>query len=426
MEDISLSHLYIALALLLCMSAFFSATETGMMALNRYRLRHLAREGHRTARLVDGLLQRPDRLLGLILLGNNLVNFGAASVAAVIALRTMGELGLALAPLLLTPIVLIFGEVAPKTVAALHPERIAYPAAYLLVFIGRVLNPIVWAINQFSNAILELFGIDPERREDEPISREELRTVVMETGGMIPRRHQHMLLSILDLEEITIDDIMVPRTEIAGVDLNKSAAEIASTLYNSQHTRMPVYRGSIDNIVGILHARRLPRILKERGEVDPGHVEGILQEPYFVPLGTHLHNQLVNFQRTRQRSALVVDEYGVIQGLVTIEDILEEIVGKFTTDLQTHHQYIHPQPDGTCLIDAGVTIREINRQLHWDLPAEGPRTLNGLILEHLQTMPESGTSLRIGNYAMEVTGVTENAVRTVRVTRRPDSPDADA
>jgi Mg2+/Co2+ transporter CorB len=242
----------------------------------------------------------------------------------------------------------------------------------------------------------------------------------METGGMIPRRHQHMLLSILDLEEITIDDIMVPRTEVAGVDLNKSPVEIAETLYNSQHTRLPVYRGSIDNIVGILHARRLPRILKERGEVDAGQIESVLQEPYFVPLGTHLHNQLVNFQRTRQRSGLVVDEYGVIQGLVTIEDILEEIVGKFTTDLQTHHQYIHPQSDGTCLIDAGVTIREINRQLHWDLPAEGPRTLNGLILEHLQTMPEPGTSLRIGNYAMEVTGVMENAVRTARVTPLPD------
>jgi Mg2+/Co2+ transporter CorB len=388
-----------------------------MMALNRYRLRHLAREGHRSARLVDALLQRPDRLLGLILLGNNLVNFGAAAVAGVIALRVIGEVGLAIAPLILTPVVLIFGEVAPKTVAALHPERIAYPAAYLLVFIGRMLNPIVWAINQFSNAILELFGIDPERREDDPISREELRTVVMETGGMIPRRHQHMLLSILDLEEITIDDIMVPRTEVAGVDLNKSPAEIAETLYNSQHTRLPVYRGSIDNIVGILHARRLPRILKERGGVDAGQIESVLQEPYFVPLGTHLHNQLVNFQRTRQRSGLVVDEYGVIQGLVTIEDILEEIVGKFTTDLQTHHQYIHPQPDGTCLIDAGVTIREVNRQLHWDLPAEGPRTLNGLILEHLQTMPEPGTSLRIGDYAMEVTGVMENAVRTVRITR---------
>ena len=424
MEDISLTHLYIALAGLLVMSAFFSASETGLMTLNRYRLRHLAREGHRGAMLVDSLLRRPDRLLGLILLGNNLVNFGAASVGAVIALRLMGELGLAVAPIVLTPLVLIFCEVAPKTLAALHPERIAYPAAYLLVALGKVLNPFVWIINRIANALLAVIGIRAERAADDAISREELRTVVIEAGGIIPRRHQRMLLSILDLEQVTVDDIMVPRNEIAGLDLNKSPVEIVETLYNSQHTRLPVYRGNIDGIVGILHARRLPRILKDRAEFDVQQLENILQEPYFVPLGTHLQNQLVNFQRTRQRSALAVDEYGVIQGLVTIEDILEEIVGKFTTDLQAHHQYIHPQPDGTYLIDAGVTIREINRQLHWDLPADGPRTLNGLILEHLQTMPESGTSLRIGGYAMEITGATENAVRTARVTRIPGADES--
>jgi len=423
-EDISLTHLYIALAGLLVMSAFFSASETGLMTLNRYRLRHLAREGHRGAMLVDSLLRRPDRLLGLILLGNNLVNFGAASVGAVIALRLMGELGLAVAPIVLTPLVLIFCEVAPKTLAALHPERIAYPAAYLLVALGKVLNPFVWIINRIANALLAVIGIRAERAADDAISREELRTVVIEAGGIIPRRHQRMLLSILDLEQVTVDDIMVPRNEIAGLDLNKSPVEIVETLYNSQHTRLPVYRGNIDGIVGILHARRLPRILKDRAEFDVQQLENILQEPYFVPLGTHLQNQLVNFQRTRQRSALAVDEYGVIQGLVTIEDILEEIVGKFTTDLQAHHQYIHPQPDGTYLIDAGVTIREINRQLHWDLPADGPRTLNGLILEHLQTMPESGTSLRIGGYAMEITGATENAVRTARVTRIPGADES--
>jgi Mg2+/Co2+ transporter CorB len=420
-EDIPLTHLYTSLVVLLFLSAFFSGTETGMMALNRYRLRHLAREGHRTAQLVDSLLKRPDRLLGLILLGNNLVNLGAASVAAVIALRLMGEVGLAVAPFVLTPIILIFGEVAPKTVAALHPERIAYPAAYLLVIIGKLLNPVVWVINRIANALLGLAGIRPDVAGDESISREELRTVVIEAGGMIPRRHQRMLLSILDLEQIAVDDIMVPRSEIVGIDLNKSPLEIAEALYNSQHTRLPVYRGNIDGVVGILHARRLPRILKGREEFDVQELEKILHEPYFVPLGTHLQNQLVNFQRTRQRSGLVVDEYGVIQGLVTIEDILEEIVGKFTTDLQAHHQYIHPEPDGSCLIDAGVTIREINRQLHWDLPAEGPRTLNGLILEHLQTMPEAGTSLRVGGYAIEITGVTENAVRTVRVTRIADA-----
>jgi Mg2+/Co2+ transporter CorB len=416
-EDIPLSHLYTSLVVLLFLSAFFSASETSMMALNRYRLRHLAREGHRTAQLVDSLIRRPDRLLGLILVGNNLVNFGAAAVTSVIALRLMGEFGLALAPFVITPIVLILCEVAPKTLAALHPERIAYPAAYLLVVIGRVLNPFVWIINRISNALLALGGFRPEQTGDTQISREELRSVVIEAGGMIPRRHQRMLLSILDLEQINVDDIMVNRAEITGIDLDKSPEEIVETLFNSQHTRLPVYRGNIDNIVGILHVRRVPRLLKDRGQFDVQLLEKSLQEPYFVPLGIQLHNQLVNFQRTRQRAGLVVDEYGVIQGLVTIEDILEEIVGKFTTDLQVHHQYIHPQPDGAYLIDGGATIREINRQLHWDLPAEGPRTLNGMILEHLQTMPEAGTTLRFGSYAIEITAVKDNAVRTVRVKR---------
>lgn len=419
MEHIDLNHLYSALILLLFLSAFFSATETSMMALNRYRLRHQAREGHRTAQLVESLLRRPDKLLGLILLGNNLVNFGAASVTAVIALRLLGELGLAIAPLILTPVVLIFGEVAPKTMAALHPERIAYPAAYLLVAIGKLLNPVVWIINWFANAILALAGVRPEQAAEAPISREELRTVVQEAGGMIPRRHQRMLLSILDLESINVDEIMVPRSEIIGINLDDPAAEIADTLYASQHTRLPVYRGNIDNVIGILHARRMPRVLRDRSQVDLAQLEQALVEPYFVPLGTPLHNQLVNFQRARQRSGLVVDEYGVIQGLVTIEDILEEIVGKFTTDLQTFQKDIHPQPDGSCLIDGTATIRDINRQMHWDLPVDGPRTLNGLILEQLQTMPESGTSLRIGDYALEITQATGNAVRSVRVTRMP-------
>ena len=419
MEDIPLSLLFGILFILILFSAFSSAAETSMMAVNRYRLRHLARTGHRSAILVENLLKRPDRLLGLILFVNTLVNIAAASVATIIAMRLMGEIGLAVAPVAMTVVVLIFGELAPKTVAALHADRIAYPASFALYFLGRLLNPFVWVINQVTNGLLATVGVRMDERSDEPITREELRTVVLEAGGMIPRRHQRMLLSIIDLESVTVDDIMVPRNEIVGVDLNKAPTDILDVIANSQHTRLPVYRDSIDHIVGIVHIRRIARILRDKEQFSIADLEQLVHEPYFVPLGTPLHTQLLNFQRRRTRIGFVVDEYGVIQGLVTLEDILEEIVGEFTTDVQTLAQEIHPQADGTYLIDGTATLREINRQLHWDLPTDGPKTLNGLILEHLETMPEPGTSLRVGQYTMEVTQTSGNAVRTVRLIREP-------
>jgi len=370
---------------------------------------------------VESMLARPDKLIGLILLGNNLVNIAAASVATLIALRLMGDVRLAVAPFALTAVILIFSEVAPKAMAALYSERIAFPASYVLYPLGKVLNPVVWLVTQFANAALAAFGVNLAHREGDPMTREELRTVVLEAGSMIPRRHQRMLLSILDLESFTVDDIMVPRGEIVGIDLEEPLADVLSGLENAPHTRLPVYRGNIDNIVGFLHMRRVPRILGNREETTAADLEALLQEPYFVPLGTPLHTQLLNFQRARQRLGLVVDEYGVIQGLVTLEDILEEIVGEFTTDLQVFHHEIHPQEDGSYLIDGTATLREINRQLHWDLPTDGPTTLNGLILEHLETMPEAGTTLRIGSFAIEVTLATGNAVRMARVTRIDDT-----
>ena len=417
MNDIPLSVLFGILFILILLSAFFSSSETGMMALNRYRLRHMAEDNHRSAALVEALLKRPDRLIGLILLGNNLVNIFAASLATVIAMRLMGEVGLAVAPILLTVIILIFAEVAPKTLAALYPERIAFPAAYILTPLGKMLYPFVWVINKIANSLLGLLKVNVENTEEAPLTREELRTIVIEAGAMIPGRHQKMLLSILDLENITIDEIMVPRLEMEGVDLNESAAEIRETLTQAQHTRLPVYKENIDNIIGILHVRKIPRLLTghAKDEFSVEELENNIVDPYFAPLGTPLHTQLRNFQRQKRRIAFVVDEYGNIQGLVTLEDILEEIVGEFTTDLQTFSQDIHPQNDGSFIVDASATLRDINRQIELELPLDGPKTLNGLILDHLQSIPEPGTSLKVENVSLTITQAVDNAVKKVRI-----------
>ena len=424
MDNISLKVLFIVLFVLFLLSAFFSSSETSMMALNRYRLKHLAKEGHRAAQLAENLLGKPDQLLSLILFGNNLVNICAASVATIIGLKLYGEAGIAVATITLTVLVLIFAEVAPKTIAAIHPEMIAFPASYVLTILGKLLYPFTWLINRLSNTLLNVIGIDPEKIKDNPMTREELRTVVLEAGFHIPARHQKMLINILDLEKITVDEITVPRNEISGIDLNDTRDEIIEQIMNCQHTRLPVYRENIDNIQGILHARKFPRIL-DRAEVFTAEdVIELSNEPNFVPMGTPLHVQLRNFQQQKIRLGLVVDEYGNIQGIITIEDILEEIVGEFTTDIQTYSQDIHLQEDGTFIIDGTAMIRDINKQLHWDLPIEGPKTLNGLILEHLEHIPEPGTSLRINNYTIEIMQSAENAVKTVKISRVSMLPQA--
>lgn len=406
------------LVLLMLLSAFFSSSETSMMALNRYRLRHLANAKHRGALLATRLLKRPDRLIGLILLGNNLVNFIAASVATLIGIRLLGDLGVAIAPIVLVVVFLIFAEVMPKTVAALYPERLAFLFVYILTPLSHVLHPFVWMINKLANGMLSLTGIRPETEsENITLSREELRTVVNEAGKIISRRHRKMLLSILDLETVTVEDIMVPSGDIVGVNLNTAPADIINLLSHCQHTRLPVYRDSIDNIVGILHVRYLLRVLKDPEGFTPEELIKITREPIFVPMGTPLYAQLVNFQRTRGRVGLVVDEYGMIQGLVTLEDILEEIVGEFTTDLQTFDQDIHPQEDGSFMINGTAALRDINKQLGWDLPIDGPKTLNGLILDRLEDIPDTGTSLRIGDFTLEITQVMDNAVKTAQVRR---------
>jgi len=412
--DIPLSALALALVFLILLSAFFSGSETGMMALNRYRLRHLARHKHRGAMRVSRLLERPDRLIGLILLGNNLVNNLAAALVSLMALKLFGEAAVAIAVVILTIVMLIFAETAPKTLAALHPERVAFPAAYVLGPLLRVLYPIVAAINWLAGGVLRLLRVAPDAVDRDSLSSDELRTVVNEAGAMISRRYQKMLVSILDLEKVAVDDIMVPRSEINGVDLDDPTDEIIEQLMHSQHTRLPIFRGDINNIVGVLHLRKVLKHVN-RGKINKADLVHNAQEPYFVPGGTPLSTQLRNFQRQGERVGLIVDEYGDIEGLVTIEDLLEEIVGEFTTDPADQSPDVHPQPDGTYLVDGTANLRELNRSMHWELPTNGPRTINGLVLEHLETIPEPGTSLLIAGYPVEIVHVTSSAVKTARI-----------
>lgn len=387
-----------------------------MIALNRYRLRHLAKEGKRSAIISEKLLARPDRLFGLILLGNNIVNIFAASIATLIGIRLLGDLGVAIAPFVLVMVFLIFAEVMPKTLAAIKPESIAFPASYLLFPMMKIAYPAVWLINWVSNGLLSIFGHKLEDQDDTPLSRDELRTIVREAGTMIPQRHRKMLLNILELENVTVDDIMVPRNEVAAIDLDDPINEIIEQISHCQHTRLPVYESNIDNIIGIIHIRRMTRILNDKKELTKDAIKEILVDCYFVPKGTPLHTQMMNFQQNKRRFGIVVDEYGVIQGLVTLEDILEEIVGEFTTDMQTFNLDIQDQGDGYYLVDCSAHLREINRQLQWQLPTEGPKTLNGLILERLENIPDSGTTLKIDHYLIEITQVSENSVKMARLT----------
>ena len=412
-DDASLTGLISQILVLLTLSAFFSGSETALMSLNRYQLRHKARQGHRGARLAESLLKRPDRVIGLILLGNNLVNVYAASIVGVYAYKIGGEPAAAIGAVILTLVVLIFAEAAPKTLAALHPERLAYPAALIYYPLLKITYPIVWMTNVMSNGVLWLFGVRGGDTELQSLTREELRTVVFEAGARISTRYRSMLLSILDLGQVTVDDVMVPHNEIIGVDLDDDDEEIEQVISSSEHTRMPVYRDDIDNVVGILHLRKLANLAKT--ELTKPTLMRLLDEPYFIPEGTPLSTQLVQFQRRRERVALVVDEYGDIQGIVTLEDILEEIVGEFTTDPADDIDDVVQESATSFLVDATANIRELNRAQNWELPTEGPKTLNGLIVEQLETIPPPGTCLKANGYPIEIVEVDDNRVRLVRV-----------
>lgn len=414
LTEIPLGALFIVLAVLILLSGFFSGSETGLMVLNRYRLRHMANTGHKGALRVSKLLERPDRLIGIILLGNNFLNILASSLATIIAIRLLGEAGIAVATVLLTLTLLIFGEVAPKTLAALHPERIAYPASLVLMPLLKLFYPFVWAVNGIANNLLralKLTSADPARQS---LSPEELRTVVLEAGVMIPKRHQTMLLSILDLEEITVEDIMVPRHEVAGIDLEDDWPAIVNQLANSQYTRLLVYRGDVDQVVGFLHMRKVANLMTRKPDFDGKDLEALIRDPYFIPEGTPLTTVLLNFQKERRRCGLVVDEYGDLMGLVTLEDILEEIVGEFTTDPLAMLRNVVPRHDGY-LVDGSTHIRTLNRTLGWQLPTDGPRTINGLIMEYLENIPEPGTGLVVGGHPMEIVETSGNRVKKVLI-----------
>ena len=417
-DDVPLGALIGALVVLLMLSAFFSGSETALMRLNRYRLRHQARDGRRAAQLAEKLLERPDRLIGLILLGNNLVNFTAAALVTLIALRIGGEPAVAVATLLFTVVVLIFSEAAPKTWAALHPERAAFPAVFIYYPLLFVTYPIVWLVSVFANAVLWLLGVRGSEATISALSNEELRTIVYEAGSLISRKYRSMLINILDLEKVTVDDVMVPHNEIAGIDLNDSLEEISAVIRTSEHTRLPVFRDSIDQVTGLLHLRRVANLASD-AQFDKSDIEALSEEPYFVPEGTPLSTQLVQFQRAKQRFALVVDEYGDIQGIVTLEDILEEIVGEFTTVPANGEDGITREEDGRYLVNGTANIREINRLLNWTLPTDGPKTLNGLILEYLENIPSPGTCLKIGDYPIEIVHSDDNRVQAARVMAPP-------
>jgi len=422
-DDVPLAGLIGLLFLLLLLSAFFSGSETALMSLNRYQLRHKAREGHRGARLAEKLLKRPDRVIGLILLGNNLVNFFAASMVGVYAYKVGGEPAAFFGAVLLTLVVLIFSETAPKTLAALRPERVAFPAAMVYYPLLKITYPLVWLTNMCANGVLFLFGVRSSHTELQALTREELRTVVHEAGSRISVRYRTMLLSILDLEKVTVDDVMVPHNEVIGIDLDSDDDEIERIVSDSEHTRLPVYRDSIDQVIGVLHLRKLANLAKTA--LTKNTLQQLLTEPYFVPEGTPLSTQLVQFQRRRERIALVVDEYGDIQGIVTLEDILEEIVGEFTTDPADSDEDVVSEGSDTFLVDATANIRELNRSQDWELPTDGPKTLNGLIVELLETIPTPGTCLKVNGYPIEIMETDDNRVRTVRVGQRDDTATVD-
>jgi len=416
LEDIATSSLFIILGVLILLSAYFSSSETGMMSINRYRLKHLENEGHKGALRVQKLLQRPDRLIGLILIGNNLVNIAAASIATIVCLRLFGDVwGLAIANFGLTFVILIFAEVTPKTLAALYPEKISFPSSVILLPLMVILYPFVYLINGICNGILAIFRIKPVNDDGKSLNREELRTVVHEAGAMIPKKHQEMLVGILDLEKVTAEDIMVPRSDIVAIDINDEWKDIQKQLVNAQHTRVLLYRDSIDDAVGFVHLRDALRLLA-KDQFSKATLLRAVREIYFTPESTPLHTLMYKFQAAKERIGLVVDEYGDIQGLVTLEDILEEIIGDFTTSfLPDHSKEANVQQDGSVLIDGSANIRELNKELDWKFPTEGPKTINGLILEYLEDIPEANISLRLAGYPIEVLEMRDNMVKTVRV-----------
>ncbi|MER0170623.1 MAG: HlyC/CorC family transporter [Nitrosomonas sp.] len=407
----------IALVFLLVLSGFFSLSETSMMAINRYRLRHLAKQGHRGARLTIKLLDHTDRLLGVILLGNNLLNTASATLVAIIVatLFAHDDFALIMGTIAVTFAILVFSEITPKVIAAAYPERIALAASYVLTPLLIIFYPIVWFVNLFVSGLLILFRLKPQKGSlEQKISTEELKTLVLEGGHFIQHKHQSMLLNLFDLETITVDDVIVPRSQIEAIDLNADDEIIHTQLLTCHHTRLPLYRERLDNIVGIVHVRKVLNQM-QGGKITAATLEKVMREPYFIPSGTSLFSQLQLFQENQKRVGLVVDEYGEWMGLVTLEDIVEEIIGEFTTQAPNLASTFSKQEDGSFIVEGSTLLRELNRKLGFQFPLDGPKTLNGLILEYFEDIPEAGTGLSIAGYPMEVIQTKNRVVKTVKI-----------
>jgi len=426
LDDYELGAEVVGLVVLLVMSGFFSISETSMMALNRYRLRHLVREGHGGAERAAALLRRTDRLLGAILIGNNFVNIAAATLASLIAIDMLGhgKLAYAVSTVGTTFVLVVFAEIVPKVIGATYPERIALPFAYVLGPLQRLLTPVVWFVNLFARPLLYLAGVRPSAEHEVPrLSPAEIRTLVLESSHFMPKKHISILLNLFDLGAITVQDIMAPRAKIESIRLDEDMETIARQLATSYHMRLPVYRSSMGEVAGVLHLRKVLGLL-HAGGLDRVALEEMLNEPYFVPASTPVLAQLQYFQENRERLALVVDEYGEVLGLVTLEDIIEEIIGKFTTSLPSAAPALAWDEQGSVLADGGMAVREINRALGLMLPTDGPKTLNGLVLEQLQDIPEANVSLKIDGVLMEIVAAQGRVVKTVRLFRPPPTAEA--
>ncbi len=417
MNDISLGILFGILAALLLLSAFFSGSETALMTLNRYRLQHQVKLKHKGAIKAHKLLQRPDRLMGLILLGNNFVNIAASSLATIIAIRLIDdgiinlsqEESILASTITLTLAVLIFSEVTPKTLAAIKPEILAYPAAWVYTPLSKLFYPLVWVVNLISNLLLRIVGINASKTRQDSLNKDELKSIVSDAKNLMPARYQNMLLGILDLESASVEDIMTPRNEIIGIDLEDSLESIIQQIQNSPHTRLPIYKKSIDRVIGFLHLRTLIPLIN-RIDFDKQSITENLTKPFFIPESTPLHQQIQSFKSEKLRIGLVVDEYGDVQGLVTLDDLLQVIVG----ELVAEEVDVKKQKDGSYLVDGRVTVRELNRITQWSLPTKGPKTLNGLIIEYMETIPESGVSVSLHGYRLEIIKRDKNTIKLVK------------
>lgn len=413
----SISFLIFLVLFLVVLAAFFSASEIGMMSLNRYRLRFLVKKKDRQAIRVNKLLAHPDRVLSVVLIGNTLANIIASMAATLIGQHFYDELGVVIATALLTMIILVFSEMTPKALAALYPQQVAFACSLPLKWLLTLFAPLVYLISGVANGILRLCGVSLDKAQRESLTGEELRSVVHEAGGLLPIEHKSMLISLLDLEQARVEDIMVPMAEIIGIDLDQPWTKLLEQLETTQHTRLPLFRTSIDNLVGMIHLRSVLSLVLEQ-RLDMEGLLKIAEAPYFIPEATPLNVQILNFQKMKRRSCFVVNEYGDIQGLVTMEDILEEVVGEFTTDIAALSKDITPEDDGSMIVDASITLRSLNRLLNWQLPLLGPRTLSGLIIEYLGYIPPAECCLRIENYQIEILKLSENTIKSVRIIRR--------